>query len=397
LDRIAARIAPIVRDQLAARAEAELRRQFDERLLAAVREQVDAIVARELPQQLQALSAQGTQPDGVTAADVVACIEMLLGRTPERELVAYHLGLGFRDRIALGEHVIGTAEFQTRYAARWGAAAASGRPGPIFLGDRVLAFTHRGRIIYLAPTDVDLTPAILLHGIYEPHVEAALVGALRPGDTAIDVGANVGYHTLAIADAVGPEGHVHAFEANPEIMRFLRATMFVNGLSTWTGTGRVCLYHNAALDKPGAIMLASAPGHYGSGHVITDKPSSDYGPAYSTRVEIPAVALDAALADRVGAVDLIHKDIEGSEPLALRGARAIIDRSPRIRIITEWSPAMMAARADVGEFVAWLGERRFRFWRIGDSGSLSEIDRSAVAMLPHCDLLLSRDDPARPE
>jgi hypothetical protein len=58
---------------------------------------------------------------------------------------------------------------------------------------------------------------------------------------------------------------------------------------------------------------------------------------------------------------------------------------------------MMAARADVGEFVAWLGERRFRFWRIGDSGSLSEIDRSAVAMLPHCDLLLSRDDPARPE
>jgi hypothetical protein len=103
LDRIAARIAPIVRDQLAARAEAELRRQFDERLLAAVREQVDAIVARELPQQLQALSAQGTQPDGVTAADVVACIEMLLGRTPERELVAYHLGLGFRDRIVLAE------------------------------------------------------------------------------------------------------------------------------------------------------------------------------------------------------------------------------------------------------------------------------------------------------
>jgi hypothetical protein len=53
-------------------------------------------------------------------------------------------------------------------------------------------------------------------------------------------------------------------------------------------------------------------------------------------------------------VDLIHMDIEGSEPRALRGAQAVIERSPKIKIITEWSVGMMSTRTDVGEYVKWL-------------------------------------------
>ncbi len=93
-------------------------------------------------------------------------------------------------------------------------------------------------------------------------------------------------------------------------MRLLRATMFANDFSTWRGTGRVTLHENAVLDRQGTITLASAPGHYGSGHVINDAPASDYGPAYSTRMQVPAVTLDAALADHIGMVDVIHMDIE---------------------------------------------------------------------------------------
>jgi len=396
LSRLSARVASLVRAELLSAMSAELNRHFDERLLAAVHARIDAIVARELPECIEKTSqsrsgeAAGAAPSGVTAGDVVACIEMLLGRTPEPELVEYHLGLGFRDRVALGDYIIGTAEFHARYAVKSGHSPGSNTPAPIFLGDRVLAVTHRRDVIYLAPLDVDLTPPIILHGKWEPHVEDTIVASLRPGDTVIDVGANVGYHTLAMAAAVGPDGRVHAFEANPEVMRLLKATMFVNGFSTWKGDGRVCLYESAVLDNPGTITLASAPGHYGSGHVINEMPSSDYGPAYSTRVEVPAVTLDAVLGDAVGPVDLIHMDIEGSEPLALRGAQKIIDRSPQITIITEWSPAMMSTRADVGEYVAWLADRGFRFWLIDPDAKLTELDPSAVAVLPHCDLLLSR-------
>jgi FkbM family methyltransferase len=281
-----------------------------------------------------------------------------------------------------------------RHVATSGHFFGSIRPDSIFLGDRVLTVTHRGNMIYVAPLDVDLTPSILRYGRWEPHIEEMLVASLHPGDTVIDLGANIGYHTLAIAKTVGENGQVHAFEANPEIMPLLKATMFVNGLSSHTGQGRVSLYERAVLDRPGTITLASAPGHYGSGHVINDISSSDYGPLYSTRVEVPAVTLDALLGDRLGRVDLIHMDIEGSEPLALRGAQRILAQSPEIKIVTEWNTNMMATRADVGQYIDWLAELGFRFWRIGYPVTLTEIDRSALLDLPHCDLLLSRRPPA---
>jgi FkbM family methyltransferase len=358
---------------------------------AAILERDTALAARDaalaeldkvLAAQAAATSAKSAS-SGVSADDVIACIEMILGRTPDAELVDYHLRRGFRDRFALGKYMINTGEFQNHYAG----AMRNVRPASVFLGDRILTLTHRGNIIYLAPRDNDLTPWIALYGEWEPHVENTIVASLRPGDTVIDIGANVGYHTLAMANAVGSGGQLHAFEANPQVMRLLRATMSLNGF------GWVRLYDKAALDRPGTFTLASDPDHFGSGHVITDSQSSDYGASYSTRVDVTAVTLDSELAHQVGTVDLIHMDIEGSEPLALRGGQALIERSPNIKIVTEWSVGMMSTRADVGEYVGWLVEQGFGFWLIEPGTGLTKIDPSAALTLPFCDLFLSRGSP----
>lgn len=308
---------------------------------------------------------------------------MVLGRTPDTSLVEYHMGLGFRDRFTLGKYMINTGEFRNRYSAGSGLT----RPASVFLGDRVLTSTHRGDAIYLVPLDLDLTPGILRCGEWEPHVEATILRSLRPGDTAIDVGANVGYHTLAMAAAIGSSGQLYAFEANPHVMRLLRATMIINGLD------RVTLHENAALDRVGTITLAFAPERYGSGHVIPDEAPSDYGLACWVRVEASAVTIDSELGGRVDKVDLIHMDIEGSEPLALRGAQKLLERSPDLKIITEWSVGMMSTRADVGEFVGWLTECGFRFWVIEPGGDLASLEPAALLTLPHCDLFLSRANP----
>jgi hypothetical protein len=121
-------------------------------------------------------------PGGVSADDIIASIEMILGRTPDQALVDYHLKLGFADRFALGKYMISTDEFRAQFHGSM--------RNHTFLGDRVLAFTHQGHMIYLDPTDLDLTPAILMHGQWEPHVEQAIVGSIRAGDTVIDLGAN---------------------------------------------------------------------------------------------------------------------------------------------------------------------------------------------------------------
>lgn len=332
--------------------------------------------------------SQETVARAITRDDVVAAIEMILGRAPPPELVDYHMTLGFGDRRALGDYMIGTEEFQTRYAVKFGRVGNLRSSAPVFLGDRVLAQTHRGHPIYLAPSDIDLSPPILLRGMWEQHVENVLTRCLRPGDTVIDLGANVGYHTLAMASVVGSKGQVHAFEANPEVMRLLRSTMFINGYR-W-----VQLYECAILDQPGTVTLAAAPEHYGSGNIVIDS-SPGYDAVYSRRSEVACATLDDTLADRVGTVDLIHLDIEGSEPRALRGGTALIERSPQLKIVTEWAVGMMNAHGNnVNEHVNWLAGLGFKFWYIQNHGELTPVSRSAVLDLPHCDLFLSREDPA---
>ena len=109
---------------------------------------------RRLVEERDAVVAEHSTSAGVTADDIIACMEMMLGRTPDPELVENHLQRGFPDRFALGKYMINTREFQNRYAG----AMRNIRPASVFLGDRILTLTHRGNIIYLAPEDNDLTP-----------------------------------------------------------------------------------------------------------------------------------------------------------------------------------------------------------------------------------------------
>jgi hypothetical protein len=106
-----------------------------------------------------------------------------------------------------------------KVAPEKGSQMGAGREGYCYLGGhRALALTHRGHEIVLDTRDIGLTPHIALHGTWECEVEAVLQQPLRPGQSVAAVGVNIGYHTLAMTAAVGPTGHVHAFEASPDVL-----------------------------------------------------------------------------------------------------------------------------------------------------------------------------------
>ncbi|WP_051328301.1 FkbM family methyltransferase [Desulfatirhabdium butyrativorans] len=65
--------------------------------------------------------------------------------------------------------------------------------------------------------------------IFEPEVLAFLRDRLLPGQTAVDVGANVGYISLYMAKRVGPKGRVIAFEPNPYAFGLLERNRRING------------------------------------------------------------------------------------------------------------------------------------------------------------------------
>ena len=59
----------------------------------------------------------------------------------------------------------------------------------------------------------------------------ALSAVLTKGAVAVDIGANLGYFTLLMAELVGPAGAVHAFEPNPAIADRLARSCDIDGYS----------------------------------------------------------------------------------------------------------------------------------------------------------------------
>lgn len=87
-------------------------------------------------------------------------------------------------------------------------------------------------------------------GCWEEHTTDVIKETLSPGDTAIDIGAHIGVHTVTMRAAVGETGHVYAFEPFPQHFDYLSHTVDMNG---WEN---VNVSKAAISDTTGTAILA---------------------------------------------------------------------------------------------------------------------------------------------
>jgi FkbM family methyltransferase len=251
-----------------------------------------------------------------------------------------------------------------------------------YLGDGVgLALTHRGHKILVLTKDFGIAPHIISEGLWEPNIERAILRLIQPGSVVVEVGCNVGYHTLAMAQAVGDAGHVYGFEANPKLFTLLRWSVDLNGL-----TPRSTLFNHAVTQAVGEVRFDYDPVSAGGGHVVTN--AHREGP---NAITVRSEPLDMSLRS-VKSVDLLRMDAEGSEPNIIAGAADLLERSPNLRIVTEWSPIMMRHHANIGDFVKLLRSYAFRAWRIDNDSAFIPTELEMLETLAHCELVFSRDD-----
>jgi FkbM family methyltransferase len=229
----------------------------------------------------------------------------------------------------------------------------------IYLGDHeALTRLYTGHRIYVDTRDVGICSHLMLEGRWEPWIETVLRQAVKPGMRFADVGANFGYYTLLGSQWVGPEGRVFAFEANPGIASKLRRSISVNGFDDRTTLFNLAVYsHEAELEF-------SFTHEYSGGGAIG---AGGSGTWRAHQVKVRAAPLDLLLGDQPS-IDVLKIDVEGAEPAAIRGAAALLDRSPQVVLVVEFSeesiPASPGALAYLHDFV----RQGFRLALIEPSG-----------------------------
>jgi len=279
-----------------------------------------------------------TRPyDGIACAeDIFFCFRLLLGRHPVPEE-----WIGHSSRI--GEEL-----------------------APVVLSYlESLEFARRGLLQYHHP-DIALVerenfkifvykgdPAI------EPEVQLIFRSFLKSGMSVLDVGANLGLHTMYAASIVGPNGYVLAVEPSVKNVRLLEASRRHNGFD-WVSVVQV-----AAGRQVGILVL-----------------NADSKGTTSQAPEALATLMGAEMATFVPLdiliplerkIDFIRIDIEGAEYNALVGLQQAIQRCRPI-IVSAFTPGSMPGISGVKgiEYLHWLIERDYRLGVIEKDGTIFE-------------------------
>ena len=91
----------------------------------------------------------------------------------------------------------------------------------------VIRHCRYGRMLYMRH-DLYVGRSLDLYGEYCQGESDLFAQLLRPGQVAVEVGANIGSHTVHLAQLVGPTGRVLAFEPQPLVFSLLSANLVLN-------------------------------------------------------------------------------------------------------------------------------------------------------------------------
>jgi FkbM family methyltransferase len=170
---------------------------------------------------------------------------------------------------------------------------------------------------------------LYLFGTWEPDLAAFVRRQLRPGDTFVDVGANIGCITALASGLVGPYGSVVAIEPSPAIIAALQETVARNDLLN------VHIVAAALSDRDHELPLFAGP----SSNVGKTTTVAHRGSARQ-QGRVRAAPLGSLLTgEQLAAARLIKIDVEGAEDRALAGMAASVDGlAPDAELLVELSP-----------------------------------------------------------
>ncbi|MET8981033.1 FkbM family methyltransferase [Streptomyces sp. NPDC004539] len=199
---------------------------------------------------------------------------------------------------------------------------------------------------------------VYLFGVWEPHMTGWLQRRLKPGDTFVDVGANVGIFSVLASRLVGDAGRVVSIEASLDFHRRLEQQARLNGCRNVRAVNAAVADSRKTL----TFVLASSRNMGANSIVPYD------GPAEST-FDIQALPLPELLTpDEIETARVIKIDVEGAEGGVVRGLAPLLAKlRPDAEITIEVTPDRMAQLGDsVDELLGIMADAGFHTYRLAN-------------------------------
>jgi FkbM family methyltransferase len=205
-----------------------------------------------------------------------------------------------------------------------------------------------------------VTPPLAKRGAYAPEEWAMLDQLTAPRMTVVEIGANIGVHTIPLARKCAP-GPLIAFEPQQRVFQVLCANLALNDI------GNVLAYPDACGEAEGEAVMPmldyEAVENFGGVSLqAADQPG----------LKVRIVALDSL---NLPALGLLKVDVEGFEPMVLRGARATIARCRPMIYIENDRPQQQ------GEVIGLLTEMGYTlYWHTPKLADDGVFDRNYLSL-----------------
>jgi FkbM family methyltransferase len=221
-------------------------------------------------------------------------------------------------------------------------------PSPIKAGKHILKTIHGFQVLIDPAIDNGVELALFTTGTYEEGTVNQLKKILQPGNTFLDIGANIGWMSLVGAKAVGENGKVFAIEANPHTLPILQHNLALNqaknievlGIAVSDQQVDALLYENWNVNRGGASLLSQ---------------DSERG------VAVIVETLDRLFAPETP-LHAVKIDVEGLEPQVIAGGKEWFTKQQPIfvfEISNQRNTEKGASGLDVVQLIQTIGEYNF--------------------------------------
>ena len=176
--------------------------------------------------------------------------------------------------------------------------------------------TSEGFDLWIHPNDQILSRSIVYDKIWEPETTKLIKKIIHEGDVGIDLGANIGYFTILMANLVGTSGKIFSFEPAPQNFEILQKNIKQNHLEN------VISEQSAIGDIDGKIKLYLSNTNAGW-HKVFPTQFVDYEVS-DINIDVKICSLDKEFIDKK--IDFIKMDVEGYEWNAIQGGKKYLKK-----------------------------------------------------------------------